>query len=71
MKRAEGQVSMMDDDNKNSISFAHDRPAVVPRRGRSVAVCAAFIRNHDAFDRLTHYFLSPLQLKSFVAIVGT
>ena len=23
------------------------------RRGRSVAVCAAFIRNHDAFDRLT------------------
>ena len=29
MKPAEGQVSMMDDDNKNSISFAHERPAVV------------------------------------------
>ena len=42
------------------------------RFGRYVAVCVAFIRNHDAFDRLTHYFLSPLQLeKSFVAIVGT
>ena len=52
-----------------SLHFGQSWPIV--RRGRSVAVCAAFIRNHDAFDRLTHYFLSPLQLKSFVAIVGT